>query len=192
MRLTALGAAGLLLALTTNTSGADEPKLPASTDTPITAYAKAEAFAKGSAIITLKVVDSEAATETRDVVVYESVTQEKDGKRIVVMVPVVKKVTVTVLKPKRWREVKVNTGDAGVSAHDTAGKPIPANKLPELLKKEVPVLVAPGRPIDPFHLLTAKEGTVVIVVPPNVLNPALTPPPGLPQPPVVQPVPPKP
>jgi hypothetical protein len=66
-----------------------------------------------------------------------------------------------------------------VQAFDTRGKPLEAKDVAESLKKETIVLVsADGRPVDPFFLKIIKEGTVVLVLPPEKGDP--TPPPGPP------------
>jgi hypothetical protein len=127
-------------------------------------------------------------TEKRTVTLYETVTKTVGGRTVVEMVPVQREVTVTVMKPKGWREVKLDAAAEGVSAHDTAGKPVAADKLPGLLAKETPVLVSGAGPVDPFHLLTAKEGTLVLVVPPQVVYPPMFP---LPDSAAPVPVPPK-
>jgi hypothetical protein len=68
--------------------------------------------------------------------------------------------------------------------YGTDGKRIDAKKLPELLRKEIPVLVAKdGKMVDPFHLRLIKEGSLIVV-------PPVTPPALLPRPPEVAPEPP--
>lgn len=53
-----------------------------------------------------------------------------------------------------------------VKAFDTRGKPIPIEKLRELLRKERPVLVSQdGQPVDPFHLQLIKEDAIILIVP---------------------------
>jgi hypothetical protein len=157
-------------ALLVPTARADDPKLPASMDLPFTALAKASTDPKGGATITLRVVATAPAIATKKVIEYRAVIKEVNGKQVTEQVPVEREVPITVMKPTGWREVKIGTGEKGVSFHDTAGKPVAADKVVTLLAKEVPVLVA-AEPIDPFHLLTTKEGTLVLVVPPHLLFP---------------------
>jgi hypothetical protein len=60
-----------------------------------------------------------------------------------------------------------------VQIYDTASKEIDRNKLAELLKKPIPVLVsADGGKVDPLHLRIIKDGTLVFVVPSWQARPA--------------------
>src|SRR5262249_25048441 len=52
-----------------------------------------------------------------------------------------------------------------VHAYGVDGKRIETKSVEERLKKEIPVLVsANGQPVDPFHLLLIKEGTLILVL----------------------------
>jgi hypothetical protein len=69
---------------------------------------------------------------------------------------------------RQWREFEA----AKVKAYDTAGKPVEARKVAELLAKETPVLVSSdGQKVGPFHLRVIKRGTLVLVVPPPEAGP---------------------
>jgi hypothetical protein len=58
-----------------------------------------------------------------------------------------------------------------VEAYTTDGRLIPAEKLATMLEKERTVLVAvDGKKVDPFFLQLYKEGTIVLIPPPNALN----------------------
>jgi hypothetical protein len=58
-----------------------------------------------------------------------------------------------------------------VEAYTTDGRTLPAEKLAELLAKDRPVLVATdGKKVDPFLLQLYKEGTILLVPPPNTIN----------------------
>ena len=148
---------------------AEEPKLPANMTPPMTAFARAEA--DGSAVIvTLKLVNSVPQTGMRTVTDYVTVQKNVGGKVVAEKVPVTKTVTYTIMKPLGWREVKVDAADKGISFTDAAGKPIAPEKLVKMLSKDTPVLVSTTGPVDPFHLLTVKKDTIVIVAPPQVLS----------------------
>jgi hypothetical protein len=165
--LPALLAAGL----TAGSAWSEEPKLPASAAAPTVALASA-ADADGKVTIKLRVYDSIPATESRKTTVYETVTETVDGKVVTKQVPVEKIVSVTIMKPIRWREIKVMAGDPGVEVRDLAGKEVPAKKLATLLEKETAVLLSTAGPVDPFHLQLAKEGTLVVIAPMESAGPA--------------------
>ena len=81
-----------------------------------------------------------------------------------------------------------------VEAYTVEGTPIPADKLAEMLAKERTVLVAmDGKKVDPFHLQLYKEGTIVLVPPPDAMgqnaNPFFTLPSNGPPPPIPPPMP---
>jgi hypothetical protein len=58
-----------------------------------------------------------------------------------------------------------------VQAYSTDGKPISAETLADLLAREKTVLLAlDGKKVDPFHLQVYKDGTIVLVPPPNTLH----------------------
>jgi hypothetical protein len=151
---------------------AQDPKIPGNMDLPFTAMAKAAADPKGGATITMRMLTVAPADVTKKVTQYEAVTRVVNGKQVVEAVPVERQVTISVMKATGWRELRFGTADRGVMVHDTAGKPLPGDRVAAALAKEVPVLVSmTGEPVDPFHLLTAKEGTLVLVVPPHLLFP---------------------
>jgi hypothetical protein len=108
-----------------------------------------------------------AATAYRTV--NEQIKRTVDGKTVVETVT--RKVPYTLMKGQGWREVKVDAAEKGVSITDAAGKAIAPDELAKLLGKDTPVLVSANGPVDPFYLLTVKENTLVIVVPPQVLYP---------------------
>jgi RNA polymerase sigma factor (sigma-70 family) len=59
-----------------------------------------------------------------------------------------------------------------VDVFDTTGKKIDPKAVPELLKKEIPVLAsADGKEVDPLHLRLVKEGTLILVLPASKLTP---------------------
>jgi hypothetical protein len=153
---------------------AEEPQLPANAVAPATAHARA-VTKDGKVIVTLKLLVVTAATAYRTV--NEQVTKTVDGKTV--SETVTKKIPYTFMKGQGWREVKVDAAAKGVSITDAAGKVIAPDKLANLLEKDTPVLVSANGPVDPFYLLTVKEDTPVIVVPPQVLYP--------PQPPMTTP-----
>lgn len=152
------------------TSRADEPKLPKSAAAPSVVLASASE-ADGKITVKLRVIDSAPATEERTVTVYRTVSQFVDGKLVTKQVPVEEKMVVLVMKPSRWREVKVTLGDPGVEVQDLAGKEVSAKKLPDLLAKETPVLLSTTGAVDPFHLQLVKEGTLVVLVPAEKVMP---------------------
>lgn len=160
MRTLTLAAAALFAAV----GRAEEPKPPAVAIAPQTAYASA-ATKDGKVTVTLKLLVVAPATGYRTV--NEQVTRTVDGKTVVETVT--KKVPYTFMKGHGWREVQVNAADKAVSVSNAGGKPVPADKLTKLLEKDTPVLVSVNGPVDPFYLLTVKEDTLVIVVPPQVL-----------------------
>jgi hypothetical protein len=162
MRFLSLAAAVLVAAAIR----AEEPRLPANLTQPTTAYAKATADGKSVSVM-LKLVEMAPTTETKTV----NVQQERivDGKKVVETVT--KKVLVCVMKPQRWREVRVDAADKAVSISDASGKPIAAGKLVKLLEKDTPVLVSVTGAVDPFHLLTVRENTLVILAPRDLLYP---------------------
>jgi hypothetical protein len=162
---------------------AEDPKLPASASQPTVVLASASE-ADGKVSIRLRLVEAVPAAETKKITVYESVSKLVDGNVVTEKVPVEKTITIMVMKPARWREVKLTLGDPGVEVRDLAGKEIPAKKLASLLEKEIAVLLSTAGPVDPFHLQLAKEGTLVVIAPQEkaMLGPiGLTPggPPGL-------------
>jgi RNA polymerase sigma factor (sigma-70 family) len=94
-----------------------------------------------------------------------TVPSSRDGSgAVVALVPVLQQVSRTLL-----------AAETPVFGMD--GKRIDAKKLPELLKKEKPVLVSQdGKMVDAFHLQLIKEGTLIIVPPPVPRIPQPVPP----------------
>ena len=136
---------------------------------PDTALARAQLDGKKIVVI-LKVVRTEPEVRVAEQVVVEKVEKEVNGKKVVESVPVKRAYTFQVEVPKGFREVKLFGAD--VKARDAAGNPVPVGKLPALLAAETPVLLATTPdPVDPFHLLTTKPGTVVLHVDPAKLAP---------------------
>jgi hypothetical protein len=101
---------------------------------------------------------------------------------VAVAVPVLREKTIIV----KGKEVKVTeaatmveyrteertTKVRGLEAYDTAGKLIPAERLPELLARDTLVLIsADGKKLDPACLRVIKEGTLILVLPPPMVNP---------------------
>jgi hypothetical protein len=164
MRLLSLAAAALFAA----SAPAGEPKLPANPAPPQTAYARAAADGK-KVVITLKLAELAAENQTRVEVQYVTETRVQGGKTVVEKVPVRREVQVTVLKARRWRKVLVDAGYKAVSVRTAAGKRVAAGDLLRLLKKDTPVLVSQNGPVDPFYLQVVRPGTLVIVVPPQML-----------------------
>lgn len=164
MRALMFGAAAFL---TVAAAGADEPPPPKSLRHPDTALARAQVDGKKVAVV-VKVVQTAPETRVMKQVVYEAVEKEVNGKKVVEMVPVERTVAFQVQVPKGFREVKLFAAD--VKARDAAGAAIPAGKLKELLATETPVLLSTSPdPVDPFHLLTTKPGTVILHVDPAKL-----------------------
>jgi hypothetical protein len=176
----------------------DEPKLPASATAPIVALASATE-ADGKVTIRLRVLDSVPTMESKTITTVQKVTALVDGKPVIKEVPVQTRMSVVVMKPKRWREVKLSAATPGVEVRDLAGKLVPAQKLPALLEKEKAILLSTNGPVDPFHLQLTKEGTLVVLAPPGTalgmptaVSPSspLTPPsPGVAAPPLPPPPP---
>jgi hypothetical protein len=152
----ALFAAGSLVA--------EDPKLPANTNQPSLVLASA-AEADGKITLRLRLVEVTAAAEKKTVTSYQTVTQVEDGKIVTKQVPIQQEVMMMVMKPSRWREVKLTADEANFEVRDLAGKVVPAKKLPSLLEKESPVLLSTSGPIDSFYLQLAKEGTLVVIAP---------------------------
>jgi hypothetical protein len=145
---------------------AEVPKPPAIAIAPQTALARAAAN-DGKVTITVKLLIVAPTTGYRTV--GDQVTKIVDGKAVVETVT--RKVPYTFMKGAGWREVKIDAAEMGVSITDSTGKAISPDKLAELLDKETPVLVSATGPVDPFYLLTVKEDTLVLVVPPQLLYP---------------------
>jgi hypothetical protein len=164
-----LVAAGLFAAATR----AEEPKPPAIAIAPQTAYAQAAAD-DGKVTVSLKLLVVAPTTAYRTV--DEQVTKTVNGKAVIETVT--RKVPYTFMKGHGWREVKVDADGKGVSITDATGKAVSPDKLAKLLEKDTPLLVSANGPVDPFYLLTAKEGTLVIEVPPQVLYPPQSPAPS--------------
>jgi hypothetical protein len=143
---------------------ADEPKLPGSANQPSVALASATE-SDGKVTLKLRVTEVSAAIEKKTLTVYQTVTKLVDGKVVIEQVPLQQEVMVTVMKPARWREVKLTVGDKGVEVRDLAGKEVPAAKLAGLLEKETAVLLSSSGTVDPFYLQLAKEGTLVVIAP---------------------------
>lgn len=162
--------ATLVVVLCTTIGRAEEPKVPKNLVLPTTH--PAQAFTEGGkTTIVLKLFSTAPTSVTKTITVNEAVSATVDGKQVIQIVPVEKKVVETVMAVVGWQKVSVTLGEGGVSAHDVAGKPIAAEELMRRLVKETNVLVSAAGPIDPYHLQTTKENTVVIVVPISVLSP---------------------
>jgi hypothetical protein len=144
----------------------EEPKLPANANIPTVAIGSASE-ADGKVTVRLRVYESTPTTEERTITVVRQVTVLVDGKPVIKEVPVTEKVAVVVMKPTRWREVKLSAADPGVEVRDLAGKLVPVKDLPKLLAKDSAILLSTSGPVDPFHLQLAKEGTLVVIVPPD-------------------------
>lgn len=169
----------LAAALLAPAARGQDPKLPANMDLPFTAVARVAANPKGGPTVTLRMLTVAPANVAKKVTECQPVTKVVNGKQVIEAVPVEREVTITVMKATGWRVLSFGLADKGVSAHDAAGRPVAADRVATLLAKDVPVLVSmTGEPVDPFHLLTVKEGTLVLVVPPHLLFP----PPPEPQP----------
>jgi hypothetical protein len=153
----------------------EEPKPPAIAVAPQTAHARA-LVNDGKVTITVKMLIVAPTTGYRTV--NEQVTKDVDGK--VVVETVTRRIPYTFMKGAGWREVKLDAASKGVSITDAAGKAIAPDKLVKFLEKDTPVLLSATGPVDPFYLLTVKEDTLVIVVPPQVLYPPQPPAPSTP------------
>jgi hypothetical protein len=63
-----------------------------------------------------------------------------------------------------------------VKAYDMQGKRVASKKLRNIFKEQKLVLIAPdGQPVDPLHFRLYKEGTLLLVVPPNPVAPPAVP-----------------
>lgn len=142
----------------------EDPKLPANANAPNIVLASA-AEADGKVTIKLRVYESMPAPENRTITVYETVTQIVDGKPTTKQVPVEKTVRMIVMKPTRWKEIKLSAEEPGIEVRDLAGELVSMKKLPKLLEKETAILLSTNGPVDPFHLQLAKEGTLVLMAP---------------------------
>lgn len=68
-------------------------------------------------------------------------------------------------KEVTFQEVKRRFVVDGIQAYTTSGKRVAAKDLPNLLKKEQPVLISSdGEKVDPYYLEMIKEGTLVLVL----------------------------
>lgn len=166
MRALVFGIAGFLVV---GAAGGQEPQLPKSLRRPDTAFARAQADGKKIAVV-VKLVHTEAEVRVAERVVIEKVEKVVNGTKVIETVPVKQTYAYQVEVPKGFREVKLLGAD--VKARDAAGNTVPVGKLPALLAAETPVLVATTPdPVDPFHLLTTKPGTLVLHVDPAKLAP---------------------
>ncbi len=166
MRALVLGTAAFLLV---TSAGADEPPLPKNLNRPVVALARAQADGK-SVVVVVKTVQSKFETYTAKQVVYETRERVVGNKTLTEKVPVERIVAYQREVPAGYREVRLTGAD--VTARGTGGKAITDRKLVELLATEAPVLLSTSRdPVDPFHLLTTKAGTIVLHVDPAKLAP---------------------
>jgi hypothetical protein len=148
---------------------AGEPAAPKSLYRPMTAYATAKAEGKKTAI-TLKIVETATEIRMNKKVAYKDEEKVVNGKKVIERVPFEVAYTYQVEVPKGFREVKLTGID--VKARDTAGKAVTMKKLTEILATETPILLSTSAdPVDPFHLLTTKAGTVILHVDPAKLDP---------------------
>ncbi len=161
-----LAPAALVACLAAVPARSEEPKLPADGTAPIVALASATE-ADGKVTIRLRVVDSVPTVVYKSITKVQTVTVVVDGKSLQKEVPVQFKLPVQVMKPIRWREVKLSAATPGVEVRDLAGKLVPVKKLPTLLEKETAILLSTNGPVDPFHLQLTKEGTLVVLAPPG-------------------------
>lgn len=143
-------------------AGADAQPAPKSLQRPQTALARAKA--EGAAIaVFVKVVNVESVPKVVTQQVFETVEKVVNGAKVTEKVPMTRTVQFMDHVPKGYREVKLTGAD--VKARTAAGAAVPAEKLPELLAADTPVLLNTDRePVDPFHLLTTKPGTIILQV----------------------------
>lgn len=151
-------------------AAADEPRVPTGGPPPVIAYAAAKAEKK-KAVITLKVLEFRHEARQVKRTALKKVVKDVGGKTVEELVPVEELVTVVVQVPTGYRNAVLSTDD--VKARDTAGKSIPPRKLADLLAAERPVLLSTSpEPVDPYHLLTTREDTVILHVDPAKLSSA--------------------
>ncbi len=64
------------------------------------------------------------------------------------------------------RAVEKSFNAKGVQAFDTSGRPIAADRLPNLLRKDTLVVISPnGSKPDPAYLRALKDGILILVLP---------------------------
>ena len=80
-------------------------------------------------------------------------------------------------------QVPVVVDGKQVQVYGVDGKMIDPNDLKRRIVGTMPVFVsADGKPVDPFHLRLAKEGTLILVIPPSVPGVRAIPPEPIPMP----------
>lgn len=69
--------------------------------------------------------------------------------------------------PPTFREVTDRFDLRDVRAYDTDGREIDRDRLRDMLRKDMHILISgDGRKVDPFYLAIIKEGTPVLILPP--------------------------
>jgi hypothetical protein len=70
-----------------------------------------------------------------------------------------------------WREINVGVDGFEVVVLDLNGKLVRGDRLLHLLAKEGPLLLSTSGRVDPFYLQTTKPGTLIAIVPPDLVYP---------------------
>jgi hypothetical protein len=78
---------------------------------------------------------------------------------------------ISVLKPTPGPVVEVPLEGTLVSVVDLKGKSVAPNRVAQVLKKDTAVLVSITGAVDPYFLQTTKPGTLVVLLPANLLYP---------------------
>lgn len=98
-------------------------------------------------------------TEQKMVLVQRTVTEQVGGQEV--------KVTRTFMENKPLTVVRKLDVEK-VRFYGVNGKQIETKEVRKLLTKDMPILLsADGKPVDRFYLRLAREGTLVLVVPPS-------------------------
>jgi len=127
-------------------------------------------------------------TRMRHVPVQRTVIVQEGGRNVTKTETVTVPIYETILSPIDGKEIQVYGVD---------GKKIDPKDLRGLIKGQTPAFQsADGKPVDPFYLRLAREGTVILVGPPpppgqNVVVPFTAPPEKIPAPPKKVPAPPE-
>jgi hypothetical protein len=145
---------------------ADEPKGPSGV-APSVALARAVAGDKEGVSLRIRVPNSMVVPVMVTVKVPVQVQKVVDGKTVVETREVERREMRTEQRFGGWREINVKVDGEEVFVHDLDGKKVPADKLPDLLAKEAPILLSSNGKVDHFYLQTTKEGTLVMVLPPQ-------------------------
>lgn len=154
-------------------ASAQEPSIPTPKHLmpPFTALATATKTKKVQVTVRLPSVVDRFAKESAKKAVT-SVVKTADGKIATVQRFETYERVVRTDAPGPLRSVTLPAPD--VRVRTTNGAIVPIGKLPTLLAKETPVLLGLDKTFDPYHLLTTKPDTLVLLVPDTKVFPELT------------------